>query len=124
MNRHERRAFRRFRFRLPLEYWPADGTSPLTRRRTVTEDVSPRGVRFEAGDNELRVGSLLNLHLAAPPGPGHFPFEVHLASVARVVRIENAGPDAGRPAGDRPGPPQQRVAVQFTRPLRVLMAES
>ncbi len=123
MSDSEQRAFKRFPFRMSLEYWPANGDPPQTRWRTTTEDVSPAGVRFETPGSDLRVGSLLNLRLTAPPGPGHFPYDVQLVGLGRVIRVESPSPAADEDAYDPSSPPRQRVAAQFTRPLRVLMPD-
>lgn len=117
MSHPEHRAFVRYPSRLPLEYGPADDADPLTRRRTVTQDVSTGGVRFESAGLALRVGSLLKLRFTVPPGGGHYPAEVDLAGTGRVVRLQPA-------EGDAVSPLRVSVAAEFTTPIRIAIPDA
>jgi hypothetical protein len=105
---------------MPLEYWPANGQSPSERRLAFTEDISPSGVRFDADEADLGLGSLLNLQLKAPPGPGHHAYPVDLLGIGRVVRIDPMADSEPSHEVCRRSPRPCRVSAEFTRPLRLL----
>jgi hypothetical protein len=123
MNPPNRRAYKRTSLRMPLEFWPADGRTPSDRRLAFTQDISPSGVRFDADPADIGVGSLLNLQLKAPPGPGHFPFPVDLMGIGRVVRIEPGSDGESSAQATCDSGPGCCVCAEFTRPLRLLAAD-
>ena len=113
----EKRNHRRLDVRMPLEYSPVN-LPHANVSSNVTINVSTGGLYFETADSHLKVGDELNINLAVPPGDTRFPPHAKIASVGRVVRVQEI---QNRPNRDKVAFARFGIATQFQKPLKLAL---